>query len=124
MHGLAVVVNRLTAHEADVVATAAKALIEPLPIDSGRFHGDQQTAAAVCDQMFSEGLFKESEAFTARGKGKLAAVDACLGPDTSTVLGLTHIYSDEQEARLLNILFTRFGVSAILFQSHETFLLR
>ncbi len=56
------------------------------------------------------------------GEVKFLATDVCLRADTGTMCGFAHINSNDQQPSLLNIRFTHFGVSSILFQSHEMYL--
>jgi hypothetical protein len=123
LHGLAVVAHRLAAPKADVVAAAAQSVIEPLPGETGRCHGDPQMTTAGFAQVVAESLFKEPESLTAMGTCKFSAGEACLGPDTGMMFGLAHINSNEQKSRLVHRRFTLLGVACILFQSHGTLLL-
>jgi hypothetical protein len=124
LHGLAVVLHRLTAHETDGIAAASQSVRESLPGDPGRFHGEQQTPTAVFDQVGPQGRFKAPASLTAMGKDKFSAGEAELGPDTGMMFGLAPVNSDEQKSRLLYIRFTRLGGACILFQAHGTLLLR
>ena len=74
-------------------------------------------------QLIPARLLKATAARTRVGQVQCAAVDGGLRANTGPVLGLTHIDSHEQQVRLRHVCFTRFGVSALLLQSHETLLL-
>jgi len=72
LHGLAVVANGLTMHQADVGAAACQSVIESVPVDTRGCHGDQEPLTPVFDQMSPEGLFKTAETLPGVGQRKLA----------------------------------------------------
>ncbi len=84
-----------------------------------QLYGNQQTATVVLGQVLPEGLLKELETLSAVGKVEFSATEVCLRADTDTMFDFAHVDSNDQQTRLLNIHFPRFGVSSILFQSHE-----
>jgi hypothetical protein len=110
-------------HQADFIATAVEPFVEGLPIDAGRFHGDQDTLTSVFVQMCLEGLFKTPETLLGVGKFKLTTAHGGLRTHASTMLGFAHIDSNEEQVRVVYIFFTLIGVSPILCQSHGTLLL-
>jgi hypothetical protein len=81
--------------QTDFIATAVELFVEGLPVDTGRFHGDQDMLTPIFDQVDFEGLFKAPEALAGMGKFELATTHSGLRTDASIVFGFTHIDSNK-----------------------------
>ena len=82
-------------HQADFIATAVEPFVEGLPVDTGRFHGEQAMLTPIFDEVCLEGLFKAPEALAGVGKFELATAHSGLRTDTRIVFGFTHIDSNK-----------------------------
>jgi hypothetical protein len=96
LHGLAVVAHGLTVHRADVVAAACQSVIEGVPVETRRCHGDQEPLPPGFDQMIPKSLCKTAATLSGVGKLQLATAYGGRRSETRIVFGFADIHSNEK----------------------------